>query len=100
IAVDSMGKEGIGYYDATNSAVKYAGFDNGVFSTRVIESDKSVGTSPSVAFDIDGNAYLGYYQKSGGNLRLATLDRDANAWTRATVDGTNGTDVGADLSLD
>lgn len=100
IAVDPTGKDGIAYYDATNSAVKYASFANDVFSTRVIDSDKNVGTSPSLGFDTDGNAYLAYYRKSGGNLRLATLDRDANSWTRITVDGTDGSDVGANLSLD
>ena len=80
--------------------MKYASFSNDVFSTRVIESDKNVGTSPSLGFDIDGNAYLAYYRKSGGNLRLATLNRDANSWLRITVDGTDGSDVGANLSLD
>jgi subtilisin family serine protease len=103
IGVDTMGKDGIGYYDATNSEVKYANSAGTTFSTRVIESDKTVGTSPSIAFDNQGNAYLAYYRKSGGNLRLATLDRDANTWIRQTVDGTDGTDgtdVGADLSLD
>ncbi|HTL28810.1 MAG TPA: S8 family serine peptidase [Tepidisphaeraceae bacterium] len=100
LAVDSQGKEGVGYYDATNSAVKYASFTGTTFSTRVIESNKNVGQSPSVAFDENDNAYIAYYQKSGGNLRLATIDRDTSAATRITVDGTNGTDVGADLSLD
>jgi hypothetical protein len=100
IAVDSTAKDGIAYYDATNANAKYASFANNVFSTRIIESDRSVGTSPSVQFDTNGNAYVAYYKRSGGNLRLATLDRDANSWIRSTIDGTDGTDVGADLSLD
>src|SRR5262249_17385143 len=49
---------------------------------------------------IDGNAYLGYYKRSGGNLRLATWNRDANTWSRLTVDGAGDTDVGLDLSVD
>ncbi len=100
IAVDTMGKDGIGYYDATNSQLKYATNNGTTFSTRIIESDKSVGESPSIAFDNEGNAYLAYYRKSGGNLRLAILDRDTNSWIRQTVDGTTDGDVGADLSLD
>lgn len=100
IAVDSTGKVGIGYFDVTNTSVKYASFDGTSWSKRTIESTKHVGTSPSVGFDIDGNAYLAYYKRSGGDLRLATLNRDTGTWSRLTVDGTDGTDVGASLSLD
>ena len=100
IAVDHTGKVGIGYFDCTNTAVKYAGFNGVAWSDGTVESQKHVGTSPSLAFDIDGNAYLAYYKKSGGLLRLATLNRDAGTWGRRTVDGGGGTNVGADLSLD
>ena len=54
---------------------------HGAGRAATIESDKHVGTNPSLAFDIDGNAYLAYYKRSGGNLRLATLDRDAGTWS-------------------
>src|SRR5207247_6477778 len=60
----------------------------------------TVGTYPSLAYGIDGNGYVAYYKKSGGNLRLATLNRDAGSWSRRTVDGADGSDVGAELSLD
>jgi hypothetical protein len=99
IAVDHTGKAAIGYYDLTNTGVKFALYNGTKWSTQMIESNKLVGTSPSLAFDIDGNAYLAYYRRTGGNLRLATLHRDAGTWTRITVDGANA-DVGADLSLD
>ena len=100
IAVDHSGKVGIGYFDLTNTAVKYASFDGTAWSKTTIESNKHVGLSPSLAFDIDGNAYLAYYKRSGGDLRLATLDRDTGVWIRRTVDGAGKTNVGADLSLD
>jgi hypothetical protein len=99
IAVDETGKVGVAYYDAVNTAVKYAAFDGKAWSTTVVESKKNVGTFPSLAFDIDGNANIAYYQKSGGNLRLATLDRDTGAWTRRQVDGEAG-DVGQWASID
>ncbi len=98
IAVDDSGKVGIGYFDATNTAVKFADFTGTKWDITTVESDKNVGTSPSLGFDVDGNAYLGYYRKSGGDLRLAILDRDTNKWTRQTVD-TTGDNVGKDLSL-
>ncbi|HEX3355646.1 MAG TPA: S8 family serine peptidase [Tepidisphaeraceae bacterium] len=99
IAVDDSGKVGIGYFDAANTAVKYANFTGTKWDITTVESDKNVGTSPSLGFDVDGNAYLGYYRKSGGDLRLAILNRDTNKWMRQTVD-TTGDDVGKDLSLE
>jgi len=101
IAVDNTGKVAIGYYDKTNSAVKFAITTNGTnWNKRTVDSSKQVGTSPSVAFDIDGNVYLAYYRRTSGDVILAAMNRDSGAWTRTTVDGTDGTDVGADLSLD
>ncbi len=100
IAVDTTAKVGIAYFDDTNTAVKYAAFTGTKFSTQTIESDKNVGTSPSVGFDINGNAYIAYYRRSGGVLRLATQDRDSGKWIRQTVDGGNGVNVGRDVSLD
>jgi hypothetical protein len=104
IAVDSTGHVGIAYYDATNSALKYAYFSGTGWSTSTIDSAKTTGESPSLAFSIYGNAYIGYYRKTGGYLRLASLDRDSGAWSIATVDGgaygsDNGASVGSDLSL-
>lgn len=99
IAVDTTGKVGIAYYDATNSGVKYANFNGATWSTTSVESSKTVGLSPSLAFDIDGNAYISYYRKTSGDLKLAKLDRDSGLWSRSTVDGASG-DVGANTSLD
>lgn len=100
VAVDLTGKPGIAYFDLTNTGVKYAGYSNGAWSNVMIESDKHVGANPSLGFDIDGNAYIAYYKRSGGNLRLATLDRDAGTWGRLTVDGADGADTGPEPSLD
>jgi subtilisin family serine protease len=100
IAIDTSGKAGVAYFDSTNTAIKYADFTGSRWSDVTVDSDKNVGTSPSIAYDIDGNAYLGYYRRSSGDLRLATLDRDAGTWTLKTIDGADGTDVGSDVSID
>jgi hypothetical protein len=101
IAVDLTGKAGIAYFDLTNTGVKYAQTNGRTWSSVMIEDDKHVGTNPSLAFDIDGNAYVAYYKRSGGSLRLATLNRDVGTWGRITVDGAGAAaDVGGDLSLD
>jgi len=100
IAVDNTGKVGIAYFDVTNTSIKYAGFDGVRWIVRTLERDKHVGTIPSVAFDIDGNAYVAYHRRTGGYVRLATLDRDSGRWTRRTIDGGAGAVVGESLSLD
>ncbi len=100
VAVDRSGKVGIAYFDLTNTAVKYAAFNGVGWSTTTIESDKHTGSDASVGFDIDGNAYVAYYRRSGGQLRLATLNRDTNVWTRQIVDGADAINVGAYASLD
>ncbi|HEV2295359.1 MAG TPA: S8 family serine peptidase [Tepidisphaeraceae bacterium] len=103
IAVDALGQIGIGYFDATNTALKYAtlsGDPETGWTTQTIESNKHVGLSPSLDYDIQGNAYLAYYRRSGGDLRLATLDRDTGVWTLDTIDGLDGADVGREISLD
>lgn len=104
IAVDALGHIGIGYFDATDTAVKYAtlsGDPETGWATEVVESDKHIGLSPSLDYDIQGNAYLAYYRRSGGDLRMATLDRDTGTWTPNTIDGgDDGADVGREISLD
>jgi subtilisin family serine protease len=100
IAVDSTAKTGIGYFDVTNTSLKFADFTGRSFATATIDSKKNVGTSPSVGFDIDGNAYLAYYKKSGGYLKLATLDRDQVSWSTQIVDGGSKAKTGATVSLD
>jgi subtilisin family serine protease len=100
IAVSPTGKVGIGYFDVTNTAIKWAGFDGFRWLVRTLDSDKHVGTSPSVGFDIDGNAYVAYQRRTGGYLRLASLDSDTGRWTRRTIDGGTGADVAWNLSLD
>ncbi len=103
IAIDALGQIGIGYFDATNTAVKYAtlsGNPEAGWATQFVETVKHVGGSPSLDYDIQGNAYLAYYRRSGGDLRMATLDRDTGEWTRNTIDGLDGADVGSEISLD
>jgi hypothetical protein len=101
IAVDASGHVGVGYFDYTNTAAKYASFNVGTgWTNQFVESTKHVGLSPSLAYDIDGNAYLAYYRRSGGDVRLAALNRDTGEWTRETIDGLDGSDVGLNLSLD
>lgn len=100
VAVDHTGKVGIAYFDLTNTAVKYAGFNGINWSVTTIESDKHTGSDASIAFDTNANAYVSFYRRSGGQLRLATLDRDQNTWSVQVVDGSGAINVGAYSSID
>jgi hypothetical protein len=98
IAVDNSGKAAVGYFDLTNTALKYASYDGRTWSNTTIESTKHVGTSPSLDFDINGDAFPRLHRRSGGMLKLGHLDRDSNTWTTGIVD--DSADVGATASLD
>lgn len=99
IAVDTAGHVGIAYFDLTNTALKYAWFNSNLrWATTTIDSNKHTGTYPSLSFDIDGNAYIAYYRRSGGSLRLASMNRDSGDWSIITVD--DSADVGVYASLD
>jgi subtilisin family serine protease len=100
INIDSTGKPAVAYFDSTNTAVKYAGFNGRTWNSTTLESRKHTGNNPTLAFDIDGNAYVAFYRRSGGLLQLATLNRDANTWSIQTIDGGNGVNVGRYASID
>jgi hypothetical protein len=104
IAVDGSSHVGIAYYDASTTSLKYAYFSGTGWSVSTIDANKHTGLSPSLAFSIYGNAYIGYQRKTGGYLRLASQDRDSNTWSIITVDGgtygsAGGASVGSNLSL-
>jgi hypothetical protein len=104
IAVDTTSHVGIAYFDASASSLKYAYFSGTGWSSTTVDSGKHTGESPSIGYSIYGDAYIGYYRRTGGYLRLATLSRDANTWSTATVDGgtfgsADGASVGSQLSL-
>jgi hypothetical protein len=104
IAVAPFGQIGIAYFDSTNTAVKYATFSGDPeaagWVTQTVESEKHVGTSPSLDHDVQGNAYIAYYRKSGGDLKVAIHDFESGTWTREVIDGLDGADVGVEADLD
>ena len=71
-----------------------------LFAGRTAPQNNGAVRRALLAFDIDGNAYVAYQRRTGGYLRLASLDTDSGRWTRRTIDGGNGADVAWNLSLD
>ena len=103
IAVDPRGQLGIAYFDATETQVKYAslqGDPEAGWQVEVVDSPKHVGLSPSLDFDLQGNAYIAYYRRTSGDLKLATKDRATGGWVLETIDGLDGANVGGETDLD
>jgi hypothetical protein len=103
IAIAPTGQVGIAYFDSVNTSVKYAslsGDPEAGWTIEIIESAKHVGLSPSLDYDHQSNAYVAYYRRTSGDLKLATRDRATGNWTRETLDGLDGADVGGEADLD
>jgi hypothetical protein len=103
IAVDPRGQVGIAYFDAINTQVKYAalqGDPEAGWAVEIVDSPKHVGLSPSLDYDLQGNAYISYYRRTSGDLKLATRDRATGGWVLETLDGLDGANVGGETDLD
>jgi hypothetical protein len=97
LALDSAGRPGIGFFDATNGDLRYARFDgDGTFTVDTLDSRQSVGLYPSTVFDTDNRPVVAYYQRTRGDLRLARHDQ--GKWAIQDLDR-NRNDRGRSASL-
>ncbi len=90
IAIDSVGKTHISYYDAGNGWLKYATNGSGAWNTYVIDNSANVGMYSSIAVDSNGNVHMSYYDTTNKALRYAT--NRSGSWVAITVD--SSADVG------
>lgn len=79
----------ISYYDATNGDLKYA-FQTGSSWTleSIYTSGSDAGKYNSLALDLDGNAFVSFYDATYGNLMIAS-NADGH-WDYMTVDDSAG----------
>ncbi len=94
------GRQHVTYYDATNSALKYATCGSGCTSatnwqkvTIAGAGTANIGLFTSLEVDGTGRRHVTYYDKTNGVLKYATcLDQTncttAAAWQKVTVDAT------------
>lgn len=97
IAVDSLGRPHIAYYDITNQDLRYAYWDgewgvSGTWNISVIDSVGDVGRFASLAIHrADNTRHVCYYDMTNGDLKYATAT-DTGVWEIQVVDGAVGTD--------
>ena len=89
------------YTNANHGDLKYGPRDGGM-AVWTVDSRGSTGHYPSLAFARDDAPVITYYDKTNGDLRMASGHN--GKWTRRTLDAgsTGTTDVGrfSDLALD
>jgi hypothetical protein len=72
IALDSNNKVHISYYDATQSALKYATNVSGIWATSTVDDTGDVGRHASIAVDSNGKVHIGYFDVTNNTLKYAT----------------------------
>jgi hypothetical protein len=96
LAVDSAGRPGIAYFDATNGDLRYARWTGERFAIDTIDSRQSVGLYASMQFNTDNQPIIAYYQRSKGDLRAAEFVN--NAWRISDIDA-HANDRGRSVSM-
>lgn len=96
LAVDSAGRPGIAYFDATNGDLRYARWTGEAFTIDTVDSRQSVGLYASMQFNTDNQPVIAYYHRSKGDLRAAEFVN--NAWRITDIDA-NVNDRGRSVSM-
>jgi uncharacterized repeat protein (TIGR02543 family) len=95
IALDSMNKVHMSYYDATNRDLKYATNATGSWTTTTIDNGGDVGRDSSIALDSNNKIYIAYYDATNGDLKYTT--NATGSWVAYTIDSAG--DVGRYASI-
>ncbi len=99
LALDSLDRPHIAYYDKDQTALRYARLDGSVWSTITIDGAVSnTGNTPSLALDSAGFPVIAYQDVDALSLRLARFD-GAN-WNYEDVDAGGDTGYYPALALD
>jgi len=92
IAVDSIDKIHISYYDNISCDVKYATNAGGSWTTYVIDGEDDVGQCTSIAVDSRDKIHISYYDYTWGALKYAT--NSGGSWALQTVEPCTPTSTG------
>lgn len=87
-------KPGVSYYDATNADLKFAKWNGTAWATPVSpDTNGSVGTFSSLAFNSSGKAQISYFDSSNTSLKfISASNAGGTSWNGSnTVDNTAST---------
>ncbi|MBI5454124.1 MAG: chitobiase/beta-hexosaminidase C-terminal domain-containing protein, partial [Deltaproteobacteria bacterium] len=84
IAVDSNNKIHIGYYDSTNTALKYATNVSGAWNAGIVDNSGDTGVHVSIDIDQNNKAHISYSNGNTQNLYYAT--NLSGAWATSPID--------------
>jgi hypothetical protein len=102
LAFDASGNANISYYDSSNQNLEIAryvgsggncdtvGAGSDAWECTTVDSAGGVGAYTSLAFDASGNANISYYDSSNQNLKVATINRQAEITLSPSGAATNG----------
>ena len=95
IAIDTLNRIHVSYYDAANGDLKYATNRTGAWVSLTVDSDDDVGRYAAIALDGSNDAHISYYDATNDDLKYAT--NRFGAWTSVIVDSAD--DVGQYTSI-
>jgi hypothetical protein len=95
LVVDSSDQLHVGYYDATNTALRHAAFDGTSWVTRTVDNVADVGQYATIALDSSDRPRISYYDATNTALRYARWT--GVAWIPSQAD--NSASVGEYASL-
>jgi len=98
LALDSVNRPRISYYDATNSDLKYAAWTGSTWSIETVDDGGDVGRHSSLALDSSDTPYISYYNATSGDLKIATWT--GKVWYLQTVPSTGNVGQFTSLALD
>ena len=97
VEIPTTGCPAIAYYDSGSGNLKFAAYDNGMWSVETLGSDSGV-IDVDIVIDADGNPHI-VHMTSSGTDRISYTTKVNGIWTEDTLTGMDGTEE-LSLSID
>ena len=97
VEIPTTGCPAIAYYDSGSGNLKFAAYDNGMWSVETLGSDSGV-IDVDIVIDTDGNPHI-VHMTSSGTDRISYTTKVNGIWTEDTLTGMDGTEE-LSLSID
>jgi hypothetical protein len=98
IAIDSLNKVHISYYDWSNGNLMYATNASGSWAITTVDSTADVGVNSSIALDSSDKVHISYYDWDNFYLKYAT--NVSGSWAITTVDSSADVGLYSSIAMD